>query len=329
MIRRSIRTCWFTAIILMVLHFYLPKDPVQAAPSPDAPLAMVNGIAITAQDLDDEINHLKAEMQLRGRPLLEDQLQALRNPLIDNLIDREVLYQEARSNKIQVRPQAVEEALVQLRERVGGASAFRWYMATTGTTEQRLRRRLDRGLAVRQLLRREAVRGIRVDEGEMRAFYRRHPEFFTGGERIRARHILIAVDNPADEDQRAAAMARVRQLQTRVAEGTPLAVLALDHSACPSRSRGGDLGYLTHDQMVKEFAEAVEAMAPGQISDIVTTAMGFHLIQVLDRKPPAPITYNRALPKIERTLRRDKEQAAVQTYVARLKRSAEIIRYSE
>ena len=320
---------WAIPIVLVILLFHHPPCMAQSGQPGDAPLATVNGVAITARDLHVEIDQLTAEMRLRNQTLSEARLQGMRGQIVENLIDREVLHQQAQLSNIQVRPQSVEEALAELGEKMGGAAALRSYMSAAGITPDQLRERLRKGLAIQQLLRREAVRGIRVGDAEMRAFYRRHPEFFSGGERIRARHLLVAVKNPNDECQRAAALQRIRQLQVELAGGVPLAVLALEHSECPSKSRGGDLGYLTRDEMVAAFSAAVDPMQPGKISDVVATGFGYHLIQVLDRKPPVQITYKKARAKIERTLRRNKENAAVRAYVAGLKKQAEIVRFGD
>ena len=121
-------------------------------------------------------------------------------------------------------------------------------------------------------------------------------------------------------------MERIETLRRQIENGANFAVLALEYSDCPSKARAGDLGYLTRDQMIASFGEVAFALKPGEVSDIVETRFGYHLIQMIDSKPPALLAYNDVREKIERTLRRDKENRAVRSYVAELKSQSEIQR---
>jgi peptidyl-prolyl cis-trans isomerase C len=312
-------------IILAILLLHHPLCIAQTHQAGSSILATVNSVPISVDDLTTEISQLKAEMQLRNQFISETRIEDINDQIIENLIDREVLYQQAKLNNIQVRTQWVEEELALLRQRLGGSGRLRAYLNATGMTQNDLQKRLHKGLAIRRLLRGEAIRGIRVTESEMQAFFRRYPEYFEKGAQIRARHILISATPSDEESQRATALQRMRNLERDLNAGTPLAVLALEHSACPSRARGGDLGLLTRDQMMPQFAEVVDAIEPGQVSGIVSTDLGYHLIEVVERTPPYRMTYKNVRPKIERTLRRNKENAAVNAYVARLKKQAKIV----
>ncbi|MBR9980979.1 MAG: peptidylprolyl isomerase [Desulfatitalea sp.] len=317
---------WPAAIVLALWLCFPLLSWAQAKQVQDAPLAKVNGVAITSGMLRQEVHMLQLEMAQRRSPLSSAEINNLRNRMVETLIERELLYQQAQSQRTTIRSQWVAETLDALQERVGGRARLASHLSAGRISQDELIERLRKGLVVRQLLQGDPLRGIRVTQDETRRFYDDHPELFQGVEQFRARHILIAVPNPNDRVQNAAALDRIRQLQSRITAGTPLSVLALDHSDCPSRSRGGALGYLPTDQMIAPFAEAVASLAVNQVSDIVRTQQGYHLIQLIDRQPPRPIPYHRVRVKIERTLRWDKEQAAVQAYVARLKRQAELIR---
>jgi parvulin-like peptidyl-prolyl isomerase len=190
-----------------------------------------------------------------------------------------------------------------------------------------LKERIKKGLIIRRLIRRDVLRRIKVTESEMQAFYHRYPEFFRQDEQARARHILIEVHNMNSEEQREAALAKIRALQTRLEQGAEFAVLALEYSNCPSKNQGGDVGYFTRNQMVAAFSDAAFDLQPGEISDIVTTRYGYHLIQLIDRKPPSQMAYKTVRTKIERTLRRNKEQEKIDTYLAGLKRKAAIEKF--
>lgn len=296
----------------------------QQPPSTGSPLATVNGTAISATELEYEMRQLAIEMGMRNRPISERQLKQLRSLLIENLIEREILYQHAQAKKIQIRSQWIEASLSELKEQLGGSAALRAYLSNTGMTQAQLKEWLAKGLTVRRLLRRFPIHSIKVSDAEMQAFYRQHPELFQSSEQVRVRHILASVNDMNDEAQRIQALQRIQTLQTQLENGANFAVLALEYSNCPSRTRAGDLGYLSKDQMITPFAEAAFELQPDQVSDIVETRFGYHLIKMIDPRPSSLLTYKDVREKIERTLRRDKENIAVSKYIAKLKGRSEI-----
>jgi peptidyl-prolyl cis-trans isomerase C len=312
------------ALLLILVSYLQPICYAETRQISEPTLAEVNGAPITTHDLDCQIAQLKAEMRLRNQPITKEQVDALRGELIENLIERELLYQHAREKRISIRPRWVDAALTDFATELGGTTALKTYLVASGQTQSQLKSALEKGLAVRRLLRREAIRTVRVSETEMQTFYRRHPELFERGEQIRTRHILIAVSDWNDENQRTEAWKKINALKMRIEKGESFAVLALEYSDGPSRKYAGDLGYLTRDRLVPPFADAAFALPTGAVSDIVRTRFGYHLIKVLDRRPPVKISYKDSREKIERTLRRDKENAAVEKYVALLKSQARI-----
>jgi parvulin-like peptidyl-prolyl isomerase len=314
-----------SALIALAFFIFAQSSSAEPAQAAQEILARVNGTAITAQDLDWETGQLKAEMNRRNMALSDLQISALRPQLIENLIERELLVQHAQQRKIQGRTQWVDAALGDLKGQLEGITTLQSYLATSGMTQAQLKERLAKGVAVQRLLRQEAVRGIKVSEAEMQVFYREHPELFANSEKIRVRHILVA-PRDASEAAHTEALEKIKALQRQIEQGSDFAILALENSDCPSRAYAGDIGYLTRDQMVPPFADAAFALAPGGVSEVVVTRFGYHLIKLLDRTPADPVTFREAQAKIELSLRRDKESAAVKGYIATLKKQASIER---
>lgn len=299
----------------------------QAAPPPAGKIiAVVNEVAITRQDLEIEQAQMVADMRLRNRPVGKDQIAALKKEIIENLIDRELLYQKAQEKKLKIRHRWIERSLAELKKKIGSTHNYRSYLKLAKLDEAQLKERLRRGLIIQRLLRREVVRRIKVSEAEIQAFFRQHPQFFIRREQVRVRHILIAVKNDSRRELRGQALLRIQSLQGMLQEGANFAALALEHSDDPSKSRGGDLGYLERDQMLPAFADTAFALQPGEVSDIAETHLGYHLIQMVDRIPVSQMAYRDVRDKIERTLRRNKEKQAADAYLARLKKQAAIQR---
>lgn len=288
-------------------------------------LALVNNVPIAREDIDREAAIIAADIQLRNLPWTKEQIAVLGRQILGTLIDRELLYQQARQRNIEIRSQWIERALIDLKSRVGGTDAFENYLKSTGLNEDQLRERLQRGLIVRRLLHREVIRRIRVSEAEMQAFFRRHPEFFVRKDQVRVRQIFVAFPRGNDAAARAEALLRIQSIQDRLSQGANFAALALEYSDDPSKAKGGDLGYLERNQMIPAFADAAFALQTGEVSDIVQSRIGYHLIKMVDRRPASQMVYRNTRTKIERTLRRNKEKAAIATYLAKLKREAKVI----
>jgi peptidyl-prolyl cis-trans isomerase C len=299
--------------------------PCPGQPAQDR-LALVNDVPITRQDVIQEAAVISADIELRNLMWTPEQISQLSNQILGTLVDRELLYQRARQRNIEIRSQWIERALMDLKSKIGNADAFDAYLKRTGLSEEQLRERIQKGLIVKRLLHREVIRQIKVSEAEMQAFFSRHPEFFIRKDQVRVRQIFVAFHRGDDVSARGEALLRIQSIQDRLRQGADFAALALEYSEDPSKARGGDLGYLERNQLIPAFAEAAFALQPGEISDIVESRIGYHLIKMVDRNPSSQMAYRNTRTKIERTLRRNKEKAAAADYLAKLKSQAKIIR---
>jgi len=127
----------------------------------------------------------------------------------------------------------------------------------------------------------------KVKEREVRRYFERNREQYTTPPEVRARHILFKVESGVDEDQIAERKTALSALRERVAQGESFEELAKELSEDLSASQGGDLGWFKPGEMVPAFESAAFSLAPGQISEVVTSPFGLHLILVEERKDGA------------------------------------------
>ncbi|GMR12126.1 MAG: hypothetical protein BMS9Abin29_0314 [Gemmatimonadota bacterium] len=122
-----------------------------------------------------------------------------------------------------------------------------------------------------------------IDDASLRALWEESP---VDG-RIRARHILLTLPDKATEEQRDSVFSAMNELKRRVEDGQSFSDMAIEFSQDPgTKSQGGDLGWFERGQMVRPFEDAAFALRPGEISDIVQTPFGLHLIRVDERETP-------------------------------------------
>lgn len=149
---------------------------------------------------------------------------------------------------------------------------------------------------------------IEVTDSDVKAFYEANRARFTKPEEIRARHILIRPDHEAADREGAEAEAKkeAEQIHEMLARGDDFAKLALKLSADPgSASKGGDLGWFSRGVMIKPFEETAFALEKGEVSGVVKTEFGYHIIKLEERKAAEPIPLDEAAPEIRKELKRD------------------------
>jgi len=137
----------------------------------------------------------------------------------------------------------------------------------------------------------------------------------------------IKVDPQADELKRAEARKRIEEIHQKLQKGEDFATLAKAFSEGPSRAKGGELGYFKQGQMVKPFEETAFALRPGEVSDLVETRFGYHLIKVIERKPEATIAFEDVKDRLVHYLKQEKTQKEVSLYVQKLKEKAKVERF--
>ena len=315
--------------LLAVLALALVCSPIMAGeknPS-EKKVAVVNGTVITQAEFDREMHAVQRRFSSMGKPLSDSQLSAIKKDTLEGLIDRELLYQESQKKGIKIDDAAVKEEMETLKKRFPSEAEFKNMMSVMNLTEAALKYQLMRGMALQEFVDKELVQGVTVSDKEIKDYYDSHPDFFKQPEQVRASHILIKVDSQADESQKAEARKTLEKIQQKLKKGEDFSALAKESSQCPSSDKGGDLGYFKRGQMVKPFEDAASALKPGEVSDIVETKFGYHLIKVVDKKPEGTIPYKDVKDKIKQHIKSEKVQEKVSSYVAKLKEKAKVERY--
>lgn len=143
--------------------------------------------------------------------------------------------------------------------------------------------------------------GTKVDltEEDLQIYYKAHQDEFRTPESVRARHVLVRVDRGASEDQKKKARDKANEILTKAKGGEDFAKLASEFSEDPgSKPNGGDLGFFQKGKMVPEFEKASFALKPGEVSGVVETQFGYHIIKVEEKKDSAVEPYDKVKDKV-------------------------------
>jgi len=290
-------------------------------------VAEINGVAISKKDFDKQVQQVRARMAQRGRSLKDSDMGAVRENILNTLIDRELLYQASQKEGIKIAKKAVDEKIDELKKKLADDGDFSKILKKADITEAGLRTQLRQQMAVQELVKKKISKNISISDKEARAFYDSKQEFFKQPEQVRASHILIKVEAKAKKKDVKAAREKIERIQKRLKEGEDFAKLAKETSQCPSSAKGGDLGFFKRGQMVKPFEDAVFSMKTGQVSDIIRTRFGFHIVKVTGKKPAETVAFVKVKDKIKVYLKQKKVQEDVKKLVASLKKEAKIEKF--
>jgi peptidyl-prolyl cis-trans isomerase C len=156
-------------------------------------------------------------------------------------------------------------------------------------------------------------------------FYQKNQDKFQQGARVRASHILISVPEKADAATKLQAKTKAEGVLKDLKAGKDFAAAAKENSQDPgSAANGGDLGYFEQGQMVPPFEQAAFALKPGEMSDLVETPFGFHIIKVADKQASRVVPIEEAKPQIEQYLTGQNRQEQTAAFVKTLKAKAKI-----
>lgn len=306
---------------------FLAPAVIPAAEAPAGQVARVNDTVVLRQDLDREMNLVALKMARQGRPVDAGQLKRYEGEIRETLINRFLLLQQAQSTGLDVKEDLVTKALDEFKAALKGEKAYQDALKEMGFTEEMLKGQIKDGLTIKALIDKEVVQKVSVSDQQVRAFFDDNPSLFRKPEQVKASHILISVPAGADEAKKAEALASIQALKARIDKGENFAALAQEHSDCPSKAKGGDLGFFGREQMVPPFSAAAFALQPGQVSDVVKTRFGYHLIRVTERQPETNMAFNDVKEAISTRLRQEQEGKKIDAYLEKLKEQADIKRY--
>jgi len=289
--------------------------------------ARVNGIVITMKEFNREMRQVQQRLYSRERKDSKLQLSELKKDVLENLINRELLYQETHKHKTPIEESAVTEQLNGLKKRFPSQSEYKNALQKMNLSELEIRTKLKKELGLKHFVDKQFSQKVSVAGKEAKAYYDDHPNFFKQPEQVRASHILIKLDPKATESQKTDARRQLEKIQQRLDTGEDFGSLAKAFSQGPSNARNGDLGYFRRGQMVKPFEDVAFGLKPGEVSAIVKTGFGYHLIKVVDKKPETKVTYEKAKNRIQQYLKQDKIKKHIDQLVEKLKQNAVVERY--
>jgi parvulin-like peptidyl-prolyl isomerase len=308
-----------TAAVALGLGACSKKTAKRAVAFPDSlvaseAVAVVNGDTIHAKDLK--------VLAYTTTPASLDSMKSrsFNLMLLDQMVDRRLFIQEANAVGTTLPDSIVDLVMGQFVDQFGGAEHADTVLSKLGFTRADVRTSFRRDLLIRAYVQQSIAPTVAVSEADVRAYFDQNSAMFAARDSVRARHIILRIDEGATDEQKADRRAFMERIRQRAVKGEEFARLAQKYSEDGTAVRGGDLGYFARGTMVPEFEDAAFALKKGQMSKVVETRFGVHLILCVDKKQAGPASYDASKAVIEASLR----QRALGTEIQnRLKKNRE------
>lgn len=299
-------------------------EPQAAKPVPQqlpAVVARVNGEEIPRRDFERALAVLETRA---GGPVPPERRDEVLRGLLDQLITYRLLVQEARQRKLEPSDQEVNARLAEVRQQFPDEQAFNDALQQRNMDAKQLAIDTRSDLTVGKLVESEAASVPAADEGKARSFYEQNPDQFKQPEMVRASHILARVEPDAGPEAKTQARAKMEGVLEQLSAGADFAEMARKHSDDGSAENGGDLNYFGPGQMVPAFEKAAFELKGGQMSGIVETQFGYHIIKVTDRRPGRTVPFDEVKSQIGEYLQQQQQREKADALVDRLRAKAKI-----
>ena len=282
--------------------------------------AVVNGYEISAEAVNFELDRLARFYMSHGMTAeeLRRNLPKLEAKALEQAIGAKLLLDQAQRLDLPVTAKDVDAEVARVVQQVGGEENYKKALAAQGISEADFRKELEKGARVNMLVNQACAHVADPTEDEVTAFYEAHKAEYIEPHQVLCQHILVKGSNDA-------ALDKIKEIRERIVnDKADFAEEAKKHSDCPSGAQGGSLGWFGRGMMVPEFDKAAFEMKKGEVSGVVTTEFGYHIIYKADERGGGQQTIVDVHDQIKDLLRHEARGKAMDAYVAELREKATI-----
>ncbi len=286
----------------------------------DKVAAKVNTEIITLSSIEERAEILRqkyarSSVTVSGQELLKEAL--------NMIINERLQLQEGEKLGFIVDEDAIDAAVKDISDKNGLVDGqLQEMLERDGRTLSSYRDHIRDQILVSKITRFAIGNRVKVSDKNVSQYYKEHQKDFLEDGQVRARHILFIAERGSHETNRKAKLQQAKKVLSEIRKGADFAELATKYSEDVSASDGGDAGFIVRGKMVREFEEAVFSLKPGQISGVVETEYGYHIIKVEEVLPGKTLALKDAKDRITQILRMQKQKQGYDDWMEELKKSA-------
>ena len=304
-----------------------PAQPAQPTFKPVPPqlppvVARVNGEAISGTELEQAVRALEGQV---GQPVPIERRDQVYRQMMDQLIAYHLLAQASAARGLMVSDGEVDARLREIRQQFPSEQAFLAALSQQKMTVDKLRAQTRSQMLVGKMIDTEIAPKVTVAEKDIAAFYEQNKDKFNQPEAAHLSHILIRLPSNPAVDARAKARAQAGDILKQLKGGADFSALARQYSQDQgSAANGGDLGFVVRGQRAPAFETVAFALKPGELSGVVETQFGYHIIKCLERRPARQVPLAEASPRISQYLTEQQRQQRTAAFIEQLKAKARV-----
>ncbi len=270
-------------------------------------VASYDGRIITADDVRKIISGQVGLAQEKGQPIPAENFRQRVINVLNFLIDRELLLKAAEADGFEPAVADARRELSHIADSMGEEELIK-HLQTQRLSRQEAEQRRAEELAINRWIQAKVAPAAKVTEDDARLFYQKNGHLFDVPESIQIAHIFLKKPEDSEITKNAELKAKASELSKQLKNGASFEKLAKENSDCPSRIKGGDLGFLAPEEMSPEFRDAASNLQQGEISDVVETKFGFHILKRGEKCKSQKLSFDEVKDKLLSNLIQNKIQ---------------------
>lgn len=308
-------------VFLLFGFFILSYNPIALCEAVvDRVVAVVNQEIITLSELEKWINPIKDETVAGDRLEKRERVQALRREVLEKLIEEKLVDQEVKKLAIKVSNKEVEATLDEVKRRNSATQEqLEKALIAEGLTLESYKKQIEKGLQRRKLINSAVKIETKAGEKELREFYKKNIDHYRVNETFRPAHILFVIPKEATQEEVREIRKKCETVLRKIRDGEDFGEMAFVYSQDASSKSQGDLGFFKKGELLPAFEREALRLKTGEVSGVVRTEFGFHIIKLLDRKGVDPLPFEDVKAKVQVDYYDVEMEKAFQNYLSTLR----------
>jgi len=292
----------------------------------DRVVAVVNQEIITLSEVEKWVNPLKEEIMTEDRLEKRERVQEMCRKVLDRLIEEKLIDQEVKKSGIKVSSKEVEATVEEVKRRSAATQEdLEKALTADGLTLEAYKKEIEKSLLRQKFISWAVKVETKAGEKEFREFYEKNMSRYRTKEAYRPGQILFVVPKGATPEEIREIRKKCQKVLEKIKGGQDFGEMALLYSEDASSSKErGDLGYFNKGELLPVFEREALRLKVGEVSDVIRTEFGFHIIKLIDRKGIEPLPYEEVKERVKADYHNQEMEKAFKQYLSTLKEKSVI-----
>ena len=291
----------------------------------DRIVAVINQEIITLSEVEARMGPQPKEIQSGNRLGMRERIDEVRRKILEQLIEEKLIDQEIEKSGTKVTNKEVEAALEDIKSRNAATQEdLKKALAKDGLSLEAFKKQIEKKLQRMKLINIMIKIESKIGERELRDFYQNNIDGYRSTETYQTSHILFRIPQKATLQEVREIRRRFQKVLEKIKRGEDFGEMALLYSEDASAKNRGDLGYFKKGELLPAFEKEALRLQIGEVSGIIRTDFGFHIIKLLDRKGGDPIPFEEVKEKVQADSYDKKTEKAFRQFISTLKEKSVI-----